>query len=68
MTDADRLETLEFKVAHLERSQQELSDVLVRQQQELDGLKDRLERLQQLLEAVQQPAEPAPGFEIPPHY
>lgn len=68
MADDDRLETLEFKVAHLERAQQELSDVLVRQQQELDALKDRLERLQQLLEAAQQPAEPPAGFEIPPHY
>lgn len=68
MIDGNRLEAIEFKVAHLERAQQELSDVLVRQQQELDRLKDRLERLQQMLEAAQEPAEASAGFEIPPHY
>src|SRR5262245_16738351 len=37
----DRLDTLEFKVAHLERALQELSDVMYRQQRELDALRDR---------------------------
>jgi uncharacterized coiled-coil protein SlyX len=68
VTDAGRLETLEFKVAHLERAQQELSDVLVRQQQDLRQLQDRLDRLHQLLETLQQPAEPQDPFEVPPHY
>jgi SlyX protein len=68
VTDAGRLDTLEFKVAHLERAQQELSDVLVRQQQDLQRLQERLARLQQLLETLQQPAEPQDPFEIPPHY
>lgn len=68
MTDGERFDALEFKVAHLERSQQDLSDVLVRQQQELERLNARLARIQQLLEAGQEPAAPAGGFEIPPHY
>jgi uncharacterized coiled-coil protein SlyX len=68
VTDAERLDTLEFKVAHLERAQQELSDVLVRQQQDLRRLQDRLDRLHQMLENLQQPAQPQDPFEIPPHY
>ena len=68
MTDADRLDTLEFKVAYLEGAQQELSDVLVRQQQEFDRLRARCERLQQMVEALQQPAPPLDEFEVPPHY
>ncbi|MDH5176405.1 MAG: SlyX family protein [Gammaproteobacteria bacterium] len=65
---SERLETLEFKVAHLERALQELSDVLYRQQRELDSLRDRN---QQLIEQVQQLEDRAGdpnAVEIPPHY
>lgn len=64
----ERVETLEFKVAHLERALQELSDVLYRQQRELDALR---ERSQTLLEQVQQLDQRGAGptsVEIPPHY
>ena len=64
----DRIDTLEFKVAHLERALQELSDVLYRQQRELDALRDRN---QQLIEQVQQLEDRAGDpntVEIPPHY
>jgi SlyX protein len=63
-----RIDALEFKVAHLERALQELSDVVYRQQRELDALRDRN---QQLVEQVQQ-LEDRGGdpnrVEIPPHY
>jgi SlyX protein len=65
---SDRIDTLEFKVAHLERALQELSDVLYRQQRELDSLRDRN---QQLVEQVQQLSDRAGdpnAVEIPPHY
>jgi uncharacterized coiled-coil protein SlyX len=55
-------------VAHLERALQELSDVLYRQQCELDSLRDRN---QQLVEQVQQLSDRAGdpnAVEIPPHY
>ena len=68
-TGADRLDALEMKVAHLERSVQELSDVLYRQQRELDAL---TERHQQLLRQVEvlgaEGADAATRVEIPPHY
>jgi Uncharacterized protein conserved in bacteria len=63
-----RVELLEFKVAHLERALQDLSDVLYRQQRELDSARARA---QQLVEQVQQlesrDADPN-RVEIPPHY
>jgi uncharacterized coiled-coil protein SlyX len=63
-----RIETLEIKVAHLERALQELSDVLYRQQQRLDAHEARYQRLIDQVEAADQPAGPEAKFEIPPHY
>ncbi len=67
MTDAERIETLEFKLAHLERAVQELSDVMYRQQQQLDRV---LELNRQLLQQVEElaPRASASSVEIPPHY
>jgi uncharacterized coiled-coil protein SlyX len=61
------METLEFKVAHLERGLQELSDLIYRQQQQLDAQASRLRQLVERREASDT-AEPAPKFEVPPHY
>jgi uncharacterized coiled-coil protein SlyX len=63
-----RIETLEIKVAHLERALQELSDVLYRQQQRLDAHEARYERLIDRVEAADQQTGPEAKFEIPPHY
>jgi SlyX protein len=66
--DESRLETLEVKVAHLERALQELSDVVYRQRQELDAQEARYQRLLERVEAAdRQPATDA-QFEIPPHF
>ena len=66
----DRFEQLEFKVAHLEKSLQDLSDVLYRQQREIEALQARG---QLLLDQVQQLEDRGGGgdadrVEIPPHY
>jgi len=65
----DDLERIELKLAFLERANQELSDVVYRQQQELDALrlqvKDLLGRVESLRE---QPAEYSEVDERPPHY
>ena len=71
MTDAhdpSRLETLEFKLAHLERALQELSEVLYAQAQRLEAAVGRQGDRLDGLAAVEPGGEPAPTFEIPPHY
>jgi SlyX protein len=64
----DRVETLEFKVAHLERSLQELSDVLYRQQRELDSLANRSQQLVEQLQQLEDRGGDPTRVEIPPHY
>ncbi len=63
-----RLEALEFKVAHLERALQELSDVLYRQQRELDALRERGQQLLAQLQQLEDRAADPNAVEIPPHY
>jgi SlyX protein len=64
-----RLEQLELKLAYLERGSQELGDVVYRQQQEIEALRDRLERLtDQVRAAADQGREYAAPDEKPPHY
>jgi uncharacterized coiled-coil protein SlyX len=63
-----RVESLEIKVAHLERTLQELSDVLYRQQRRLDAHEARYQRLADRVEAAGEQAGPETKFEIPPHY
>lgn len=66
--EATRLETVEFKLAHVERAVQELSDVLYRQQQQLDAVLAAHQRLRQQLEEVEGRTGDAAPVEIPPHY
>ena len=65
---AARIEALEFKVAHLERASQELSDVLYRQQQELDRLLEVNRQLGQQIGDLANRTADATTDEIPPHY
>lgn len=69
MPDSSRLEALEIKCAHLEDALQSLSDVVYRQQQELDRattLNGQLAaQVEQLAERV---GETGSNEEIPPHY
>jgi SlyX protein len=68
MNDDPRIETLEFKLAHLERAVQELSDVLYRQQRELDGVLEVNRQLRRQVEELETRAADASRLEIPPHY
>jgi SlyX protein len=68
MKETNRIEALEFKVAHLERALQELSDVLYRQQREIDGMLEVNRQLRSQLEQLEARAADASSVEIPPHY
>jgi uncharacterized coiled-coil protein SlyX len=68
MSDTERIETLEFKVSHLERALQELSDVLYRQQRQLDGALEVNRQLKSQVEELETRATSDSGVEIPPHY
>jgi SlyX protein len=68
MPGETRIEALEFKVAHLERALQELSDVLYRQQRELDALRDRAQQLLQQVQSLEDRGADPTRVEIPPHY
>ena len=50
---SERLEVIEEKVAHLERAVAELSDVVARQQKELDRALDRNQRLMDKIAAME---------------
>lgn len=63
-----RLEAVEFKIAHLERAVQELSDVLYRQQQQLDAALAMNHQLRQQLEEIEGRTGDPAAVEIPPHY
>ena len=66
---AARLEDIELKLAYVERGNQELSDVMYAQQQVIDRLQSRLQRLADRLEALEQrPRDYASEDEAPPHY
>lgn len=65
----DAVERLELKIAYLERTSAELSDVIYRQQQEIDALRLQVQAVLARVDAMK--AEPAPWTaeeERPPHY
>jgi SlyX protein len=65
----DRIETIEIKLAHLERAVAQISDVVARQQKELDLALDRNQRLMEKITALESDAgASATAHEKPPHY
>jgi SlyX protein len=68
--NSDALEQIESKIAFLERANTELSDVVFRQQQELEALQVRVAALMARLESAQaeQGTAYTPEQERPPHY
>ncbi len=67
MSDAQRLEELEIKLAHLELGLLDLNEVVVRQQRELQQLQLRSQQLAHQLESGTASADPS-APEVPPHY
>jgi SlyX protein len=66
---ADRLEAIEIKLAHLERAVAEISDVVARQQKDLDRALDRNQQLVEKIAAIEsESGASATAYEKPPHY
>ena len=66
---ADRLETIEIKLAHLEAAVAQISDVVARQQKELDRALERNQRLLDKIAAIEsESGTSATAYEKPPHY
>jgi SlyX protein len=64
-----RIEQLEVKVAFLEEANTQLSDMVYRQQQELEALRARLAQVASRLDAAQSRiTEYTAEQEKPPHY
>jgi SlyX protein len=69
MSDAEFRESIELKIAFLERANGELSDVVYRQQQELTAIKEQLLLLTDRWEAMRVEMEAySQDNEKPPHY
>jgi SlyX protein len=69
MSPNDRIALLEEKLAFLERAVNDLSDVVTRQQKQLDLATDRHQRLIDRLSAMEADWGPsATAEEKPPHY
>lgn len=67
--DAHALERVELRIAFLESAVQEVSDVVYRQQREIDDLKRQLAVSQRQLEELKTAGPAArPEDERPPHY
>ncbi len=67
--NAEIIERLELKLAFLERANQDLSDVVYRQQQEIDALRLRLEHLADRMQSMRdEPTAYTAEDEKPPHY
>jgi SlyX protein len=65
----DRIDTIEEKLAHLEQAVSQLSDVVARQQKDLDRALQRNQRLLDKLTALESDVGPsATAHEKPPHY
>jgi SlyX protein len=64
-----RLDAIEEKLAHLERAVAEISDVVARQQKQLDAALDRNQRLMDKISAIESDFGPSStAHEKPPHY
>jgi SlyX protein len=68
MSNARRVEAIEFKLAHLERALQELSDVVYRQQREIDAALELNRNLRRQVEDLENRSADPVALEIPPHY
>jgi uncharacterized coiled-coil protein SlyX len=68
MSNSTRLEAIEIKLAHLERSLQELGETVMRQRSEITALAARNRSLSDQMQALEGGGDSAGRYEKPPHY
>jgi SlyX protein len=69
LMNAEFIERVELKIAYLERANNDLSEVVYRQQQQIDALRAELAALNGKMEAaVAEQTVYTPEQEKPPHY
>ncbi|MEX2479462.1 MAG: SlyX family protein [Gammaproteobacteria bacterium] len=69
MDEETALEKIELRIAYLESTNQELSDIVYQQQREIEALRTRFAAFAQRLDAwYAEQSESAPADERPPHY
>jgi uncharacterized coiled-coil protein SlyX len=66
MTENDRIETIETKLAHLERALQELGQTVMRQRSDIEEVAARYRLMQTRLEVLEDGTNDGGGFEKPP--
>jgi SlyX protein len=68
--NSEPLEQIETKIAFLEHANAELSDVVTRQQRDIDGLRDQIAALATRIQALHESAASprTAEEERPPHY
>ena len=65
----ETLEQIQTKIAFLERAASELSDVVFRQDKEIQALQTKLKAVSDRLNGLQSDESPrSPDLERPPHY
>lgn len=68
MSAEQRLELIETKLAYQDDALQSLSDVLARQQSEIDSLRQAVRSLGRSLDQLRESGGASPADERPPHY
>lgn len=68
MNESQRLEAIEVKLAHLERSLQELGATVMQQQRTIDALAERRRAMLSQIEILESDASGDDPFQKPPHY
>lgn len=67
--NAESIERIELKIAYLERANNDLSEVVYRQQQQIDALRAELAVMSgKFAAAMTEPTAYTPEQERPPHY
>lgn len=66
--DENRLIAIEIKLLHHERTIEDLSDVMIRQQKQIDLLQKHIDLLNERLRSEKSEPDIGPADEKPPHY